>query len=519
MKTISEEVRNVKSQPRDLSGRLVLGARSIGGGWFASSHEVTNMNIFSSILSLDRMKNMTKAGSCKEEGDYLAWRDMNWVLHGQARIGEIEKEKPCHLEPYVDLYNTEFPSMSSCMHHCQNLGTRAPSVATSQLWLSLQQSLKAEVFDKNLNALMMWLPLEDAKLDNHWRDFHTSSLIENYTQPWAGDNPFRCAFLLDENSWGNQFCEWPHYACMCKHEPQEYLEFRGLCPTSQVDRFYKPINGLTDSMKLGIQGLKQTLITYNEDEEVWILNVPDTNVTGRSTAVHASFTLGKHNWTIEGDKGCNRGEEYVTELKMSGCQDGYFTCNDGQCVIMDLRCNQMPDCRDKSDERNCNILVLEEGYNKRVPPIQDIHKKLNVSVSIELLRLVDINEEDYSIAIQFEISLMWKDNRATFHNLKESDSLNALSQEDIERLWLPKVIYENTDQKETTRLGEFGNGEWETNVIVKREESNGTLSGFDYVDETEIFSGSENSLMMNQTYTHSFQCNFRLSDYPFDCQV
>ena len=102
-----------------------------------------------------------------------------------------------------------------------------------------------------------------------------------------------------------------------------------------------------------------------------------------------------------------------------------------------------------------------------------------------------------------------KRKNVTFYNLKVSDSLNALSQEDIEKLWLPRVIYENTDQKETTRLGEFGNGEWETKVVVRREMEDGILSGLEYIDETEIFRGSENSLIMNQTYTHKFQCNQR----------
>ena len=152
----------------------------------------------------------------------------------------------------------------------------------------------------------------------------------------------------------------------------------------------------------------------------------------------------------------------------------------------------------------------------KVPPVNS-SDPVEVSVSIDFLRLVDINEEDYSIEIQFEITLMWKEKRATYQNLKTRDSLNALANNDIDTLWLPKVIYENTDQKESTRLG--SNWEWETRLIVRREEEQGRMSGPESVDETEIFSGFENSLVMNQTYTHTFQCNYHLSHYPFDTQV
>ena len=55
----------------------------------------------------------------------------------------------------------------------------------------------------------------------------------------------------------------------------------------------------------------------------------------------------------------------------------------------------MPDCRDESDEKDCQILVLKEGYNMRVPPIKS-GDATNVSVSINILKLVDIDEEDYS---------------------------------------------------------------------------------------------------------------------------
>ena len=206
----------------------------------------------------------------------------------------------------------------------------------------------------------------------------------------------------------------------------------------------------------------------DDKENNWVLDMKDRNVTGMSKATHQSFTLGKHNWTIKGDKLCNWGDPYAIELKMSGCREGHFTCNDGQCVSMDKRCNQLPDCRDESDERNCKILVLKDGYNMEVPPIVS-SDPVNVSVSIDVLKLVDIDEEDYSIEIQFEITLAWKEKRATYQNLKERDSLNALLKGDINSFWLPKVIYENTDQKETMRLGD-GNWEWDTRVVVKREQ-------------------------------------------------
>ena len=96
------------------------------------------------------------------------------------------------------------------------------------------------------------------------------------------------------------------------------------------------------------------------------------------------------------------------------------------------------------------------GYNKNIPPISSrngLKIAVDVNVSLDIFKLVDIKEEDYSIEIQFQITMVWKENRVKYQNLKVNESLNALTQEDIQRLWLPRVIFENTDQKDTTRLG------------------------------------------------------------------
>merc|ERR1712218_264468 len=158
----------------------------------------------------------------------------------------------------------------------------------------------------------------------------------------------------------------------------------------------------------------------------------------------------------------------------------------------------------------------------RVPPISIIGgkkkkmKSVPVNISLLLYKVVAIEEEDHSIELQFQITLVWKENRATYHNLKKKTSLNALSSDDINRLWLPLVIYTNTDQQETTRLGV--DWEWSTKVVVKRE-SNFERSEPEVLDEIEIFKGDENSLSMVQSYIHEFQCVYQLDKYPFDTQV
>ena len=203
-----------------------------------------------------------------------------------------------------------------------------------------------------------------------------------------------------------------------------------------------------------------------------------------------------------------------------------FTCDDGQCIKMERRCDQVtgkePNCRDKSDENGCQLIVLENNYNKNIPPIGNAKDgtpiPTDVSISITLMKVVEIEEVDHSIHLQFQISLSWRENRVKYQNLKKEVSLNSLSEKDIETIWLPLIFYDNTDQKESTRLGEYGNGEWMTLVTVTRE-GNFARSGIEEVDEAEIFEGAENRLTMKQTYTWEFQCKYQLQRYPFDTQV
>ena len=98
----SEKLKSSLKLPRNLSGKLILGSMSYGGKWYSVSNKVTNLNIFSSSLSLEELKNMTKDHNCAKKGDYLAWEDMEWILHGSARLETVNTEELCEGAPLAN---------------------------------------------------------------------------------------------------------------------------------------------------------------------------------------------------------------------------------------------------------------------------------------------------------------------------------------------------------------------------------------------------------------------------------
>ena len=307
--------------------------------------------------------------------------------------------------------------------------------------------------------------------------------------------------------------------CLCQPKRQPILKLKGTC-SNLLDKFYTTRQLQEDADNVFLNGQKHSRIDYDHAGQKWVLTDAESSVVAEARASsEESYVLGKHEWIITGDVyKCHSGETYKTFLKLSGCDIGEFTCNDGQCVSMEERCNQLSDCRDKSDEADCKLVILEIAYNKKVPPIvakgRAKFDPVQVNISISLLKIVSMEEVQHKIDLQFEIVLKWKENRAKYHNLKEEISLNALTNDELQSLWLPYVIYSNTDMKEAVQL----DNDVKTNIVVSKEGAF-TRGGDELLDEVEIFEGQDNQLSMYQTYTKSFQCQYHLQRYPFDTQA
>ena len=149
-------------------------------------------------------------------------------------------------------------------------------------------------------------------------------------------------------------------------------------------------------------------------------------------------------------------------LKLTGCkEDGEFTCDDGQCIVMGERCDRIADCRDGSDERGCKLFSLLEDYEMSVSPIARVSplnrsiKTVPIHISLGPMKMMGIAESENTTDLQFEIILEWKDQQITYYNLKKASFLNTLTltETEMKSIWLPILVYANTDQQETTRLG------------------------------------------------------------------
>ena len=511
--------------PRPTNLGLIIGW---GDRTQESPGKFTDVNIFSNPLS-----NLSEAGEqCGALGDFLNWNEAIWTLQSRARLVEEDSALgPCRRESKIHVYPmTEAHVLSDCMWHCEKMGGRSPSVRTFKQWQNFAEEVQEIV---GLSG-KLWLPATEGDKNSNlsrpdhwpqgveaeegvWRDFYTGRQLDNYTKPWfIGDQgrTENCIFYYPQRSTAASWKEWQcfardHVGCPCSYDTPPLLYLRGFCSSTRMNvksSSFTPKQVPTNPTEVVMVGQHYSKMFYNSTQKQWIISHVFDGVLARTDASHNSNALGKQNWTITNDaEACSKGQaSYTIEMKLSACKEDEFTCNNGQCVNMKKRCNQLSNCRDKSDELNCQILILEEGYNKRVPPIspasliEDLVEPVRVKTSLSLLKVVAIEEEDHAIQLQFEIALEWKEKRATYHNLKGESYLNALSVEDINRLWLPLVVYTNTAQQETTRLGV--EWEWITKVLVKRE-ADFQRSDPSVLDEAEIFKGEENSLFLVQSFT------------------
>ena len=89
--------------------------------------------------------------------------------------------------------------------------------------------------------------------------------------------------------------------------------------------------------------------------------------------------------------------------------------------------------------------------------------------------------------------MQWLETRLRFKNLKEEITLNSLSPSEMSSIWVPKLIFYNTETKPSTTVDE------ET-IIFAEKQGNYTPSPIEDVENIKYYDGHENKLHMQRFY-------------------
>ena len=111
--------------------------------------------------------------------------------------------------------------------------------------------------------------------------------------------------------------------------------------------------------------------------------------------------------------------------------------------------------------------------------MNNLNIPVNINVSMSIIDIIKIEEVDHVYTLKFRLVLEWSviscsntaltkssndaerlteqeigryDYRIKYFNLKKTRSQNALALEDVHRLWIPFLVFDNTEKNEATKV-------------------------------------------------------------------
>ena len=492
---------------------------------------LTDFQIWDKALSYEEMSQITTCQSFPG-GNLIPWNmdDYaidNTTLGGKLRVVEVNSDlfcpKPSRFLHFPGRNAGKFHTMSD---FCQMFGGTVVNMTTkeqrediteffSDMWRNPKWS------DHVTNALANPL-ITDGEEEGTWRSVHTTDpkpdILWDLQEPNGeiGENCLQYYLRINDGGKKNETIVGMlamDVACsefipiLCENTRRFVGKLYGLCKESRFDKIFlmtQEPTGVDNEQRRSFSGNYGWELSWDDKLKAWKLfskKFPETYATQSSS----DYPLGRKTWAVFDDK-CNiKGGMEELLLTFSACEKDEFTCDSGNCIPMKMRCDQKEDCKDVSDEKNCQTVIVDpKKYLKdKPPPALEGKEKCEVKVRVDLLAILSLAVVDMKISLKYELNLEWLDPRTTFYNLKENINLNGLVQEEMRKIWSPTIIFTNTQSNIYNELDKKSIG------LVSRRGSF-TQSSIDEFENIYKFQGKDNPISISRVYETEWLCEYDL---------
>ena len=223
--------------------------------------------------------------------------------------------------------------------------------------------------DSETNEIQVWLGGTDEDKEGVFTTWYTRQLIQYL--PWGPNRPYNdgdlynCLMLKaslsateavnhaagEEIMVGDETCETSFCPVCSLASPVININIRGLCSESLFNTKYSLT--IDNQGNVLYVGHFSSVLYFDREKEQWEwYDQMDNSSYASSKSLSNTMLLGRHifDFSTVKDDPCSSesGGSKLRPVKITGCGDAEFTCNDGQCVSIDNRCDQISNCRSVS---------------------------------------------------------------------------------------------------------------------------------------------------------------------------
>ena len=370
------------------------------------------------------------------------------------------------------------------------------------------------------NEGQIWIGAK--KVDHVW--YRVSSISDHgyrlkYTKisrvSSASDTP--CAYLQYDGTWveGQMFsCTLVYLCAICEIHTTPVFTIKSFCRQGEMDwNYYIRLGSNLDVVSY--EGYKRSDIVFDKTNKRWQIlskkGFPQRYIAELSTNnFTAHHPFGRKLWFVK-DPICQINDANY-ETTISVCNFPFqFTCNSGQCVDINKRCDEQSDCVDDSDEERCELILDTPSYNRaNAPTGLGRNMSLQINMQTNIISIDSIDTVEMRIVLTLEQKMTWYDERLTFSNPNlRKDNLISRAQGNL--IWRPTrdLIYENAI------IGEIEYAPYRVIRIIPVISENMDASKS---IENRLFNGTKNPLEMTVRMRIKYNCIFDAKQFPFDTQ-